>query len=38
MSVIVLREGILLRLLHPRAVLTRNYNGRAVSGRDHYLR
>lgn len=30
LSVIVLREQ-LMRLLHPRAVLTRNYNGRAVS-------
>jgi trk system potassium uptake protein TrkH len=30
LSVIVLREN-LMRLLHPRAVLTRNYNGRAVS-------
>jgi trk system potassium uptake protein TrkH len=30
LSLIVLREQ-LMRLLHPRAVLTRNYNGRAVS-------
>ncbi|MEX2473822.1 TrkH family potassium uptake protein [Marinobacter sp.] len=30
LSVIVLKEQ-LMRLLHPRAVLTRNYNGRAVS-------
>ncbi|KKN09927.1 hypothetical protein LCGC14_1041750 [marine sediment metagenome] len=30
LSMIVLREQ-LIRLLHPRAVLTRNYNGRAVS-------
>lgn len=30
LSVIVLREQM-MRLLHPRAVLTRNYNGRAVS-------
>lgn len=30
LSLIVLREQ-LIRLLHPRAVLTRNYNGRAVS-------
>ncbi|ROQ42694.1 trk system potassium uptake protein TrkH [Marinobacter sp. 3-2] len=30
LSLIILREQ-LMRLLHPRAVLTRNYNGRAVS-------
>lgn len=30
LSMIILREQ-LMRLLHPRAVLTRNYNGRAVS-------
>lgn len=30
LSVIILREQ-LMRLLHPRAVLTRNYNGRGVS-------
>ena len=30
LSLLVLREQ-LMRLLHPRAVLTRNYNGRAVS-------
>jgi trk system potassium uptake protein TrkH len=30
LSLIILREQM-MRLLHPRAVLTRNYNGRAVS-------
>ena len=30
LSLIILREQ-LMRLLHPRAVLTRNYNGRSVS-------
>ena len=30
LSLIILREQ-LMRLVHPRAVLTRNYNGRAVS-------
>ncbi|EMP55384.1 TrkH family potassium uptake protein [Marinobacter santoriniensis NKSG1] len=30
LSILILREQ-LMRLLHPRAVLTRNYNGRAVS-------
>ena len=30
LSLIVLREQ-LMRLLHPRAIITRNYNGRAVS-------